>query len=540
MQLWKPAGRLDCIDLGEDFFLLKFGLIEDYDTALKGGPWFIGEHYLTIRAWEPYFKPNATACSKVAVWARLPCLPIEFYDMGVLKEIGNAIGPVLRIDATTASGTRGRYARICVQVDLAKPLVRRVFIGRFGQEVLYKGISSLCFACGRLGHRREVCPYLISKVTESQPESGEPVVRLDDMANPISVQSVEAGNIKDEYAPWMLVDRRKQGPRQGSHRPNHVKPSVAHASAFKAQDLGHHIRSRPAIIPPSNPPNYSLEGKRKSVGLDTSSSAILPSPLKLDRNIFHTTSASGVVLSSPSTKQNQFSYKAKNGTKGKGKGKQQQQAQVEHKSAAIGNKNQRENHELSPSTLEQIRSSPTMIRGWFDPNIMEAWSHIFPLTHKSKKKGFLHLVDPAWLEWENPWWRFPTDIPSREEGRILGWRALSLNSLKRILPKSNLLEEVQLKKMVGTSISAISLMGCLKAITLVQLCGESIHSSLLIMSREVLMGILEHAVCLSKTEGLVKNIMRNLSWKLLNQARNQLQVAKDSLSFPPVLMNIIC
>ena len=65
----------------------------------------------------------------MAVWARLP---IEFYDMGVLKEIGNAIGPVLRIDATTTSGTYGRYARICVQVDLAKPLVRRVFIGRFG------------------------------------------------------------------------------------------------------------------------------------------------------------------------------------------------------------------------------------------------------------------------------------------------------------------------------------------------------------------------------------------------------------------------
>ena len=136
MQIWKPAGRLDCIDLGEDFFLIKFGLIEDYDSVLKGGPWFIGEHYLTLRAWEPYFKPNATACSKVAVWARLPRLPIEFYDMEVLKEIGNAIGPVLRIDATTASGTRGRYARICVQVDIAKPLVRRVFIGRFGQEVL--------------------------------------------------------------------------------------------------------------------------------------------------------------------------------------------------------------------------------------------------------------------------------------------------------------------------------------------------------------------------------------------------------------------
>ena len=94
--------------------MIKFGLIEDYDKVLKGGPWFIGKHYLTLRAWEPYFKPNATACSKVVVWARLPRLPREFYDMGVLKDIGNAIGPVLRIDAIITSGTHGRYARICV------------------------------------------------------------------------------------------------------------------------------------------------------------------------------------------------------------------------------------------------------------------------------------------------------------------------------------------------------------------------------------------------------------------------------------------
>ena len=66
---------------------------------------------------------------------------------------------------------------------------------------MYEGISSLYFACGRLGHRREACPYLISKVTESQPESEDPVVRLDDVANSSSDQSVEAGNVKDEYGP---------------------------------------------------------------------------------------------------------------------------------------------------------------------------------------------------------------------------------------------------------------------------------------------------------------------------------------------------
>lgn len=118
MQLLKPARRLGCVDLSKDFFLIKFGLVEDYDKVLKGGPWFIGEHYLNIHAWEPYFKPNFTACSKVTVWARLPELPIEFYDIRVLKEIENAIGPGLFLDANIASGTRGRNTRICMQVDL--------------------------------------------------------------------------------------------------------------------------------------------------------------------------------------------------------------------------------------------------------------------------------------------------------------------------------------------------------------------------------------------------------------------------------------
>ena len=88
MQLWKPAGRLDFIDLENDFYLMKFGLVEDFERVLKGGPWFMGEHYLTIRAWEPYFKPIVATCSKVVVWAQLPSLPIEFYELEVLQEIG--------------------------------------------------------------------------------------------------------------------------------------------------------------------------------------------------------------------------------------------------------------------------------------------------------------------------------------------------------------------------------------------------------------------------------------------------------------------
>ena len=55
---------------------------------------------------------------------------------------------VLRIDTFTASETRGRFARICVQVDVEKPLATAIMIGRLEQQIGYEGIHKMCFGCG--------------------------------------------------------------------------------------------------------------------------------------------------------------------------------------------------------------------------------------------------------------------------------------------------------------------------------------------------------------------------------------------------------
>lgn len=47
--MWKPTGKLDCVALGADFFLIKLYLKEDYVKILSGGPWFVGGHFLSIR-----------------------------------------------------------------------------------------------------------------------------------------------------------------------------------------------------------------------------------------------------------------------------------------------------------------------------------------------------------------------------------------------------------------------------------------------------------------------------------------------------------
>ena len=164
--LWKPLEKMDYVKLGRGFFLISFSSSDDYDKVLRGGPWFIGGHFLAIKPWEPYFKASEAKLTSVAVWVRLPELPIEFYDTSMLKEIGSVIGPVLRIDSYTASETRGGYVRLFVQIDLEKPLINSIRVGRLVQRVLYKDISSLCFCCGRIGHKQENCSYYVNQLVK--------------------------------------------------------------------------------------------------------------------------------------------------------------------------------------------------------------------------------------------------------------------------------------------------------------------------------------------------------------------------------------
>nr|POE45025.1 uncharacterized protein CFP56_76957 [Quercus suber] len=161
---------------GQIFLSLR----EDHDAVLKKAPWFIGEYFLSIRPWVPDFRPDTTNISSVVVWVRLPKLPIEYYDAEALKEIGQAIGTILRIDTHTVLETRGRYARLSVQVDINKLLIYTILIGGFHQAVVYKGINNLYFSCGRLGHRREACHYTIQTPTGGKSENIVPSSKDDE------------------------------------------------------------------------------------------------------------------------------------------------------------------------------------------------------------------------------------------------------------------------------------------------------------------------------------------------------------------------
>ena len=48
-----------------------------------------------------------------------------------------------------------------MQVDVSKPLISTIVIEGLHQPVIYEGLNLLCFSCGRVGHKKGGCPYIV-------------------------------------------------------------------------------------------------------------------------------------------------------------------------------------------------------------------------------------------------------------------------------------------------------------------------------------------------------------------------------------------
>ena len=276
-ELWGLARRLDLVDLGHDYFLARFELDADLDHVLKDGPWFIGQHFLAIKSWETEFKASSANLSQVAIWIRLSELPIEYYDPVILKKIGSNIGLVLRIDGHTASNARGRFARLCVQVSLDKPLAKNVIIGKFRQPITYEGIQSLCFSCGRIGHRKDACPQTIREPTKhvnhehgSHPTQVPISSPSPSSSEPFSSDRVSSPReaVPDFFGPWLLVSKKKPNPKVKAGTSS-KPPQPSFQAPFlptRNNPIPHHVRI-PNVVK-GNEPGYN-KGKRKQTSSTT-------------------------------------------------------------------------------------------------------------------------------------------------------------------------------------------------------------------------------------------------------------------------------
>src|ERR1044072_597605 len=75
---------------------------------------------------------------------------------------------LLKVDRLTSIHSRGKFARICVEIDIQKKLVPKVKVMGEVLNLEYEGLHQVCFRCGVYGHKKEFCHEPTVHVMEDQ------------------------------------------------------------------------------------------------------------------------------------------------------------------------------------------------------------------------------------------------------------------------------------------------------------------------------------------------------------------------------------
>ncbi|KAH7862043.1 hypothetical protein Vadar_034031 [Vaccinium darrowii] len=213
--IWDMQGDFSALEIGLGFVVFKFDMACDRTHVLTAGPWIINDQYITVREWEPRFKLDEAEEIKTAVWVRFPNFPLEYYYEKNMFRIAKRLGRPIRADSTTVETDRGRYARVCVEIDLSKPVKSRVLIEGKIYRVEYEHIPFMCFGCGRIRHRKDQCSW---GPKTTPPLAGEQAPETPVTAStPATGERTSVGNSAQlpAYGQWTLVQRKPRRPNTG-------------------------------------------------------------------------------------------------------------------------------------------------------------------------------------------------------------------------------------------------------------------------------------------------------------------------------------
>lgn len=144
--------------------------------------------------------------------------------MGIARGLGNLV----RVDLATLRFQCARFARICVEVNLTKPLKGSVKINGERYYVAYEGLSNICSGCGIYGHLVHNCPKrLTEQAMEKKAEKAAEKARSSD-----SGQTRAPKNVGDGFT----VVRRGGKTNQSSAR------GMVFAARESETDLGRNLQ----------------------------------------------------------------------------------------------------------------------------------------------------------------------------------------------------------------------------------------------------------------------------------------------------------
>ncbi|CAI0393759.1 unnamed protein product, partial [Linum tenue] len=170
--------------------------------------YYFGDHYITTRPWQKGFTPRTNSIDSTLVWIQFPDLPIELYHPEAVLRIASKVGKPIRVDRATETGARAKFARVCIEADLTKPLVTQFKVAGVEYDIQYEGLTNICFHCGKYGHPQTRCPAL--HATPEEPKTPDQ-------------SSQRKPRHEEPYGEWMIAKRRERRPHPRNESVNNFK-----------------------------------------------------------------------------------------------------------------------------------------------------------------------------------------------------------------------------------------------------------------------------------------------------------------------------
>ncbi|VFQ80232.1 unnamed protein product [Cuscuta campestris] len=154
-----------------------------------------------VTKWSPNLRQDEDS-PVVPVWISFPHLPIHLHEQRALFNIASMLGTPLKVDQATLNFTRPKYARVCVEVDVSKPLHQRIHIKHVDEDlffqVQYEDPPVFCNSCRKLGHNLHSCK--LAKPMVREPLKDQEIHKVHDK-NPAAVLDG-----------WTTVQRKGKAP----------------------------------------------------------------------------------------------------------------------------------------------------------------------------------------------------------------------------------------------------------------------------------------------------------------------------------------
>ncbi|KAL8152678.1 hypothetical protein V2J09_010438 [Rumex salicifolius] len=136
------------------------------------------------------------------------------YEENVLYGIAAALGNPVKLDINTLNATRGKFAHVCIEIDITQPLLGAIMVEGKKVFIEYEGLHMVCYRCGVFGHLVDICPHLNPRQNMGEQEMSNNDENLRVKASTSTV--VECPAAKRNVGAWSVVTPK---PRRGQTGP---------------------------------------------------------------------------------------------------------------------------------------------------------------------------------------------------------------------------------------------------------------------------------------------------------------------------------